>query len=104
MNINIIHLFYVIIKNVKGENMAAYKGIAYMRRKLANKRLRVDTRYRYYEMKEGVQEVREMLPPAYRWMILIYKRSLYPPRSVFLYCITNPCKMEQSYAILTDPL
>lgn len=35
--------------------MAAYKGIAYMRRKLANKRLRVDTRYRYYEMKNEVK-------------------------------------------------
>lgn len=37
-------------------------------KRLEYKRKRINTRYRYYEMKEGVQEVREMLPPAYRWM------------------------------------
>lgn len=32
--------------------MPAYKGIAYLRNKLAQKKLRVDTRYKYYEMKD----------------------------------------------------
>lgn len=35
--------------------MGAYKGVAYLRKKLADKRLRVDTRYRFYEMKNAYQ-------------------------------------------------
>ena len=36
--------------------MGAYKGIDYLRRKLANKRTRIDTRYRFYEMKNVMKD------------------------------------------------
>lgn len=37
--------------------MASYKGIGYLRNKLAQKRRRVDTRYRFYEMKNIAQSI-----------------------------------------------
>lgn len=37
--------------------MRAYKGMDYLRRKLANKRIRVNTRYQYYEMKNEVKHL-----------------------------------------------
>ena len=45
--------------------MAEYKGIGYLRNKLAVKRLRVDTRYKYYEMKNitrqiGMTDIKEL--------------------------------------------
>ena len=36
-------------------------------KRLERKRDRINQRYKYYEMKEHIHEVREMLPPAYRW-------------------------------------
>lgn len=48
--------------------MAAYKGIAYMRRKLAIKRLRVDTRYRYYEMKNVAKTLGMTDVPEVAWL------------------------------------
>ena len=39
-----------------------YKGIAYLRRKLLSKRSRVETRYRYYEMKDFHQPRHLMVP------------------------------------------
>ena len=45
-----------------------YKGIAYLRRKLVQKRTRVLLRYRYYEMKNGVQYLSTIIPPQFMWM------------------------------------
>ena len=46
--------------------MAAYKGIGYLRNKLAHKRQRVLTRYRFYEMKNVVKEFNISIPPELR--------------------------------------
>lgn len=48
--------------------MATYKGIAYLRQKLANKRLRVDTRYRYYEMKNIARSLGMTDIPETHWL------------------------------------
>lgn len=48
--------------------MAAYKGIAYLRKKLANKRLRVDVRYRYYEMKNIARSLGMTDIPETSWL------------------------------------
>lgn len=45
-----------------------YKGIAYLRQKLMQKRTRVLLRYRYYEMKNGVQYLSTIIPPQFMWM------------------------------------
>lgn len=45
-----------------------YKGIAYLRRKLVQKRTRVLLRYRYYEMKNGVQYLSSIIPVQFMWM------------------------------------
>ena len=46
--------------------MADYKGIGYLRAKLAQKRTRVLMRYRYYEMKNAVRDFGLVTPPAFR--------------------------------------
>lgn len=43
--------------------MAEYKGLEYLRKKLENKRNRVNLRYRYYEMKNRVQDLSGIIPP-----------------------------------------
>lgn len=48
--------------------MATYKGISYLRTKLANKRLRVDTRYRYYEMKNIARSLGMTDIPETSWL------------------------------------
>lgn len=48
--------------------MIEYKGIAYMRNKLASKRSRVLTRYKFYEMKNIVKDLDISTPPNLRWM------------------------------------
>ena len=49
--------------------MPTYKGIEYLRRKLAQKRPRVDLRYRYYDMKYLVKDLNISTPPDLRtWM------------------------------------
>lgn len=48
--------------------MSSYKGISYLRNKLASKRIRVNTRYDFYEMKNKVKDVKMHLPPEYAWM------------------------------------
>lgn len=48
--------------------MRAYRGIAYMRRKLDNKRIRVNTRYRYYEMKNIVKDLGMTDIPEIYWL------------------------------------
>lgn len=45
-----------------------YKGIEYLRRKLATKAIRVRTRYSYYDMKCGVQHYSKLMPVEYRWL------------------------------------
>lgn len=47
--------------------MIQYKGIAYLRRKLNNKRERVLTRYKYYEMKNIARDS-SLIPPGMEWM------------------------------------
>lgn len=46
--------------------MAEYKGMAYLRRKLDGKQRRVDLRYRYYEMKNAVEDFSRIIPPEFR--------------------------------------
>lgn len=48
--------------------MATYKGIAYLKQKLENKRLRVDTRYRYYEMKNIARSLGMTDIPETSWL------------------------------------
>ncbi len=48
--------------------MAEYKGIAYLRKKLDNKRIRVRTRYEFYEMKNAVKDANISTPPQLQWM------------------------------------
>lgn len=45
-----------------------YKGIAYLRQKLMQKRTRVLLRYRYYEMKNGVKYMSSIIPVQFMWM------------------------------------
>lgn len=49
--------------------MASYKGINYLRNKLANKRLRVDTRYRFYEMKNIAKDMQLIDNQEFRWLM-----------------------------------
>ena len=44
------------------------KGIEYLRRKLALKQPRIDTRYRYYDMKNSVHDFSNMIPESMRWL------------------------------------
>lgn len=46
--------------------MAQYKGIEYLKRKLDTKRTRVNTRYRFYEMKNAAQDFGISTPPNLR--------------------------------------
>lgn len=48
--------------------MAEYKGVSYLRRRLDQKRHRVLTRYRYYDMKNGIRYLRTLIPPEFMWM------------------------------------
>ena len=49
--------------------MDGYKGIEYLRRKLVEKRVRVDLRYKHYEMKNVVLDLNISTPPDLRyWM------------------------------------
>ena len=48
--------------------MADYKGIAYLRRKLENKRQRVLLRYNFYEMKNIARDMGISTPPELKWM------------------------------------
>jgi len=45
-----------------------YKGIPYLKNKLALKRHRVLLRYRYYDMKNGIKYVRTLIPAEFMWM------------------------------------
>lgn len=46
--------------------MSELKGMAYLRRRLNQKRLRVLTRYKYYDMKNAVQDFGMVTPPEFR--------------------------------------
>lgn len=46
--------------------MAEYKGIEYLRKKLNSKRRRVNLRYRYYEMKNTVRDISDIIPREIR--------------------------------------
>ena len=48
--------------------MATYKGIAYLRNKLATKQTRVKTRYNFYEMKNVARDLNLTTPPQFAWM------------------------------------
>lgn len=45
-----------------------YKGIGYLRAKLATKKVRIDTRYEYYEMKNNIRDFQSIIPENYRWL------------------------------------
>lgn len=46
----------------------SYKGIGYLRRKLADKRIRVDTRYKFYEMKNVARDLGIIMPQEFNWL------------------------------------
>lgn len=48
--------------------MSEYKGLAYLRRRLDQKRARVQLRYRYYDMKNGIRYFRTLIPSEFMWM------------------------------------
>ena len=48
--------------------MGELYGVEHLRRKLELKRPRVLTRYRYYEMKNGIKYVRTLIPSNFMWM------------------------------------
>ena len=48
--------------------MAEYKGLEYLRNKLLSKRIRVLTRYAYYEMKNGIKDYSKLMPTDMRWI------------------------------------
>lgn len=45
-----------------------YKGVEYLRRKLEGKRPRIETRYRYYEMKNSVVDLSKTIPDSMKWL------------------------------------
>lgn len=45
-----------------------YRGIEYLRKRLEIKRVRVLTRYQYYEMKNAIRYMSESTPPEMRWL------------------------------------
>jgi len=51
--------------------MAEFKGIQYLRDKLALKKIRVQTRYDYYEMKYFVRDFAISTPPELRWWMSV---------------------------------
>lgn len=51
--------------------METYKGIQYLRNKLALKRSRVNTRYRFYEMKSVAKDLEISTPPSLRHMMSV---------------------------------
>lgn len=48
--------------------MQGYRGIAYLRNKLKNKKVRVQLRYGYYEMKNAIIDYSNQIPPTMRWL------------------------------------
>lgn len=48
--------------------MTPYKSMIYLRNQLAVKRTRVLTRYKFYEMKNGIKYVRTLIPSDFMWM------------------------------------
>ncbi len=48
--------------------MSGYKGIGYLRNKLASKQNRIETRYNYYEMKNAVKDFGMTTPSNLRWI------------------------------------
>lgn len=48
--------------------MAEYRGMSYLKNHLAMKRIRVSTRYKYYEMKSGIKYLRTLIPSEFMWM------------------------------------
>ena len=50
------------------EAIITEKGIAYLKKKLNAKRVRVDIRYRFYDMKYSVQEIAGVIPPQLKFI------------------------------------
>lgn len=48
--------------------MSEYKGMAYLKKKLSLKASRVNVRYDYYHMKNGLADMGRMIPPSYKWI------------------------------------
>lgn len=48
--------------------MSEYKGLPYLRNKLAGKRNRVQTRYKYYEMHNQMKDFDTIIPPKFRYL------------------------------------
>ena len=46
----------------------SYKGMQYLKRKLEDKRIRVQERYKYYEMKNALIDHSKSIPPEMQWL------------------------------------
>ena len=55
-------------KNVERSKMETYKGIDYLRKKLAQKRNRVLRRYKFYEMKNIARDIGIASPERLQWL------------------------------------
>ena len=55
-------------KNVERNKMETYKGIDYLRKKLAQKRNRVLRRYKFYEMKNIARDIGIASPERLQWL------------------------------------
>ena len=42
--------------------------MGYLRRKLASRKERCETRYDYYEMKNQMVDISSVIPPEFRWL------------------------------------
>jgi len=51
--------------------MDEYKGIDYLRRQLQARRVRIDLRYAYYDMKHLAQDLMISTPPDLKWMMAV---------------------------------
>ena len=45
-----------------------YKGMGYLKNKLAQRRSRCETRYDYYEMKNKMRDISTVIPAEFRWL------------------------------------
>lgn len=45
-----------------------YKGMGYLKQKLASRKTRCETRYEYYEMKNAMRDISTVIPPEFRWL------------------------------------
>ena len=69
-NLNEYEKNYQIHFSERTDNAVIY-GMDYLKRKLYEKERRVRLRYRYYEMKQGLQDISGLIPPEFNWLHVV---------------------------------